>query len=1465
MPTAVLHVIVESSQARSEIQKLDQTMQKVSQQGDRVERSLSKVTDQSKLAAAAQRQLRRAFTALVGIQTARKIIQIGNAFIGYDNALTAALGSTREARAAMAFVREEADRLGLPVDKLAEGFTKLSASARGTALEGRPLREIFSSINEAARVMNLSTAETEGVLRAVTQIMSKGKVAAEELRGQLGERLPGAVRLLAEGLGVTQQELDKMLEQGQILADEALPRFAERLRETTAAGLELAQNSPAASFDRLRNSILELANAIAQSGFLDTLAVGAEAATFVIGGLAKVMGDLLKAFVAFAVTGAVVGLVRGINALAVANNVATVAAIRLTAAQARQAVQMRITAAAAGRLGTVMKFLGGPVGIAVAAGTALLTFGASAVAASGDTDMLADSVDSLLGKMEAVEQRQIESALTATQNLIATQLQQIADNARLIQQIIDNNPTVDRDGQRVFGRGDEERIARLRDENEALARSLIENEERVQGLIGRLGELGQASEGAAASQSALNREQAELAKTTDRLNQIYAQATEETDPLIGLAFDYAETMKELNETLAKNPDLQDRILIIQQAVTDEYQRAAREAMGLTEAQKELADASAQVTRVMQGALQQVDPLAAATNDYRATMERLNQIADKHPELLEQVRAAQQAVGRAFEDTKNRIREQSDELGDLNRNFTQLVQELDPVQRAMMDYVEGVKLLNDAIANGLVTSTAEVQRLMQLLGERFQQARTRANEVKEEADPFKEAWVGAIERIDSVFAEAWRGAFDSFDSFKDRLLDAFKNLLAEMAHLAITRPIVMQFASAVSGFFGGGQGGGGFGSGAAQAGIQAAQQAGIFGQAGQGVAGGNAISSLGAFFGASGAGGAAITATGGFSALALSALGPLALLGLGASQGPVGGAIGGGLAGGIFASTASGAALLGASSLATGTAAATGAQLGSVVPVLGTIIGAVLGAALGRVFNNNTNTSSQVSFGSSRGPQDIQVSEDFGGVFLGSGRDGFIEQQGQFAEVFETFFTGLSIAVNESQREAITNFLQNQPDFQVTRERLADGTFLTDLADQIFGQLEGEVGEYVRSFSDITDQLNALQLGNAAQALIDATGDRFANLAEAIEFLGSIATDQDPNQVAAAIVQLAQGFETAITGLQAFVDSNAAEDYAAAVELANSTLAEQLAFVDETIRDLVGSIDPANASVEQLAAVEQAVVARYQLELQLIQQIDEAAAAIATRFSSTIDFIRSTQQTDEERYNDLTDRAEALAALLPTLNDPQQILDTAAEIDRLTREAFGLLNPEQQAQVAPEFITFLEDANALAQQALADARDAALQSAEDSRALIQQLVDQLPEPLILAANALIAAADALNPAGAQDPTDPAVDPSFSTPPGGGGFDPNRFSPNSDDGQKVGELSEARERQEERKAQIIADAVSEAVGAQTDAMVAGLGVVLSEFVSSNESNKAAQQQTANLLAGISRNGVQSRSRGRASNVR
>jgi tape measure domain len=83
-------------------------------------------------------------------------------------------------------------------------------------------------------------------------------VQAEELRGQLGERIPGAFQIAARAMNMTTKELDKFMSDGKLIADDFLPKFAKQLKDEFSGGIPAATQSLAAVTNRLKNEYLLL-------------------------------------------------------------------------------------------------------------------------------------------------------------------------------------------------------------------------------------------------------------------------------------------------------------------------------------------------------------------------------------------------------------------------------------------------------------------------------------------------------------------------------------------------------------------------------------------------------------------------------------------------------------------------------------------------------------------------------------------------------------------------------------------------------------------------------------------------------------------------------------------------------------------------------------------------------------------------------------------------------------------------------------------------------------------------------------------------------------------------------------------------------------------------------------------------------------------------------------------------------
>lgn len=99
--------------------------------------------------------------------------------------------------------------------------------------------------------------------------VSKGRIQAEELRGQLGERLVGAYQATARAMGMTTEELAKQTEQGKMTAEEVFPLLRQELMKMAKSEgqLEVAMNDTASAGWRFANAMTIANTRFNEAGF----------------------------------------------------------------------------------------------------------------------------------------------------------------------------------------------------------------------------------------------------------------------------------------------------------------------------------------------------------------------------------------------------------------------------------------------------------------------------------------------------------------------------------------------------------------------------------------------------------------------------------------------------------------------------------------------------------------------------------------------------------------------------------------------------------------------------------------------------------------------------------------------------------------------------------------------------------------------------------------------------------------------------------------------------------------------------------------------------------------------------------------------------------------------------------------------------------------------------------------------
>ncbi len=141
-------------------------------------------------------------------------------------------GSVDLADAKLEQLLDTANRLGVNYNALVSSYKSFAGAVVASNFDFQQGERIFNAVAGASSRLKLSSEDTEGALRALQQMISKGNVQAEELRGQLGERIPGAFSIAARAIGVTETQLNKMLQKGEVLAADLLPKLATELEKT---------------------------------------------------------------------------------------------------------------------------------------------------------------------------------------------------------------------------------------------------------------------------------------------------------------------------------------------------------------------------------------------------------------------------------------------------------------------------------------------------------------------------------------------------------------------------------------------------------------------------------------------------------------------------------------------------------------------------------------------------------------------------------------------------------------------------------------------------------------------------------------------------------------------------------------------------------------------------------------------------------------------------------------------------------------------------------------------------------------------------------------------------------------------------------------------------------------------------------------------------------------------------------
>ena len=158
-------------------------------------------------------------------------------------ALRGVAGSQENYNSALETAAQVTRTLNVPQQEAVRGVTRLTAAVTGAGGPIRDAETTFKNVTAAIKATGGSTEDVKGAITAMVQVFSKGKVSAEELSGQLGERLPGAVTLFAKANDMTLPELQKNLKAGTVGLNELMAFIEELGVKYSGTALKIASSN----------------------------------------------------------------------------------------------------------------------------------------------------------------------------------------------------------------------------------------------------------------------------------------------------------------------------------------------------------------------------------------------------------------------------------------------------------------------------------------------------------------------------------------------------------------------------------------------------------------------------------------------------------------------------------------------------------------------------------------------------------------------------------------------------------------------------------------------------------------------------------------------------------------------------------------------------------------------------------------------------------------------------------------------------------------------------------------------------------------------------------------------------------------------------------------------------------------------------------------------------------------------
>ncbi len=180
-----------------------------------------------------------------------------------------ATGSAAAASKQLKFLDGVSQSLGINLQESGLQFAKMLSAAKGQGLSDGTIQSLYLGLAKTFDILHSKTQQQQRVMQAFSEMLTMGKIHAQQLQLMLGRDLPGVnfIQIAAHELHITQARFEQLLRTGNITAQELMPALAVGLNLAAEKGsaLSSAIHGTNATLNRLHNAVFEAKSSISDA------------------------------------------------------------------------------------------------------------------------------------------------------------------------------------------------------------------------------------------------------------------------------------------------------------------------------------------------------------------------------------------------------------------------------------------------------------------------------------------------------------------------------------------------------------------------------------------------------------------------------------------------------------------------------------------------------------------------------------------------------------------------------------------------------------------------------------------------------------------------------------------------------------------------------------------------------------------------------------------------------------------------------------------------------------------------------------------------------------------------------------------------------------------------------------------------------------------------------------------------